>query len=202
MLCPGDNTVMHPVAVPSHYGQKVVIDQCGGCGGLWFDAFELYQVKQGSDELIGELNADGLRESSAIEQAFLRCPRDQSTLFQFDDPRFPKSIILMRCPTCQGFWLNRGEFAKYQQARQNLNSPREKKRADERLDAEVKQLLASHQAGNRDDVLGKVGSFLSTPVGTNVAGSFGAGQRLDSGRNHLDTILNVVTLLLRLFIFR
>jgi len=71
MLCPNDNAMMHQTAVPSHYGQKVIIDQCEDCGGLWFDAFELYKIKQGSDERIEELDSDNLRSPSDNENQTL-----------------------------------------------------------------------------------------------------------------------------------
>jgi Zn-finger nucleic acid-binding protein len=202
MFCPNDNGMLHHTSVPSHYGQKVIIDQCEDCGGLWFDAFELYRVKPDADDCIKDLNSHSLRAPTDITNSTLRCPRDKTVLSQFRDSRFPSGIILMRCSKCQGFWLNRGEFTKFQQARETLKAPGEKSLEDERLDQKVQQLLASHRAGSSSDVLAKAGAFLSTPVGMSSVGSNSSSQELGQNENHLNTILNVLTMLLRLFIFR
>jgi len=202
MFCPNENARMHQAAVPSHYGQKVIIDQCGSCGGIWFDAFELYKVKQGEAEKVEELDSDLLRASSDIDNPPLLCPRDQTELFQFEDPKFPTGIILARCPTCQGFWLNRGEFTKYQQARHELTLPKEKSPEDLKLDEEVKRLLESHRAGSGEDVLGEVGKFLSAPVDSQAFFSLDSSRGLTEEGNTLDSILNILVVLLRLFIFR
>ena len=202
MYCPNDSAMMHQTAVPTHYGQKVVIDQCEGCGGLWFDAFELYKTKQGADKFIEELDTGLLQVASDIDNATLLCPRDQAVLFQFHDPRFPKGILLMRCQVCQGFWLNRGEFFKYQQARQKLTLPKVKSLEDEKLDREVKQLLAAHRTGNNYDVLGRAGAFLSAPVGARTALPLDTSRELIDKERNLELFLNALIAILRIFIFK
>lgn len=202
MFCPNENARMHQVAVSSHYGQQVIIDQCEKCGGIWFDAFELYKVKQGEAQEIEELDPDIFTAHSDIDHPTLLCPRDQAALFQYDDPNFPKGLILMRCPKCQGFWLNRGEFTKYQEVRQKLKDPEEKTPEDLKLEEDVKRLLESHRAGNSHDGLAKVGKFLSTPVGDSALFPFDSTRGLSDERNTLDSILSVLILLLRLFVFR
>ena len=202
MFCPNDNGALHHTTVPSHYGQKVIIDQCGDCGGLWFDAFELYKVKPGADELVEDLDSTSLTTPTNIINTPLRCPRDKTVLSQFDDPRFPGDIILMRCSSCQGFWLNRGEFTRFQQARETLKAPREKSLEDEILDQKVQKLLAAHRAGSSSDVLAKAGAFLSSPVGVSTAGMSGSGHEFGQNENHLNAILNILTVILRLFVFR
>lgn len=202
MFCPNENARMHQAAVSSHYGQQVIIDQCEKCGGIWFDAFELYKVKQGEAQEIEELDPDIFTAPSDIDHPTLLCPRDQAALFQYDDPNFPKGLILMRCPKCQGFWLNRGEFTKYQEVRQKLKDPEEKTPEDLKLEEDVKRLLESHRAGNSHDGLAKVGKFLSTPVGDSALFPFDSTRGLSDERNTLDSILSVLILLLRLFVFR
>ena len=63
MFCPNEKARIHQVAVPSHYGQQVIIDQCEKCGGIWFDAFELFKVKQGEAQEIEaqEMTSDFLK---------------------------------------------------------------------------------------------------------------------------------------------
>lgn len=201
MICPNDGTHTHPIAVPSHYGEKITIDQCKNCGGLWFDAFELYKVKPDADELVEDLDAASLRLTSEIENTSLRCPHDKAGLFRFEDSRFPSDIVLMRCPVCQGFWLNRGEFTKYQASRQKNKQPEEKSPDDRLLDEKVNRLLESHRAKNSGDVLGSLGSFLSTPVGERPVLPMGGGQGSSGKEFPIDAVLSVLVTILRL-VFR
>ena len=202
MFCPNEKTRMHLVSVESHYGQQVLIDQCRGCGGIWFDAFELYKVKQGEAQEIEALDSDVLRAPSDIENPTLRCPRDQSTLVRFSDPNFPKGLVLARCPNCQGFWLNRGEFTRYQEAREKRTLPGDKTLEDQKLGEDVKRLLESHRGNSSAEVLGNLATYLSSPAHTHVFSPLGSGRELTEEEKPLDTILNVLLALLRLFILR
>jgi len=202
MLCPNDNADLHQASALSHYGQNVVIDQCESCGGIWFDAFELFKVKQGEAESIEKIDSDSLRSSSHIDKTQLLCPRDQTELVQFDDPQFPKDLVLTRCPKCQGFWLNRGVFTEYQETRQKSTQPKEKTLEDFELEANVQRLLKAHRKGADPDVLLKAGKFLSTPVIGNSLFPQSSGASSSQAESALDTIVSVLLLLLRLFIFR
>ena len=122
MICPNDAVEMHPAKVLSHYGQPIILDQCEKCGGIWFDESELFRAKRGEAEKIELLDAEALRTSSQIETSPLLCPRDRAKLYRFTDKHFPDTIILVRCPTCHGVWLNRGEFTRYQKLRQGFRS--------------------------------------------------------------------------------
>jgi len=202
MLCPNDNTRMHSATVPSHYGQPVIIDQCGSCGGIWFDAFELYKVKQGEAASVEAVDPESLRTLSDIDEPTLLCPRDRTKLVQFDDPKFPREIILTRCPKCQGFWLNRGVFTQYQEARRKLMRPREKTPEDIKLNEDIKRMLQARLGGSSPDILARAGKFLSAPVGNQSLFPPGSGDRASAPETALDSILNILVLILRLFIFR
>ena len=191
---------MRQVKVEAHYGQWVVLDQCPGCGGIWFDYFELYMVKQGQSDEIELLDADILRIPSEIGNSDLVCPRDQTKLVRFIDPFFPKDIIIVRCPVCNGFWLNRGEFTRYQKYRQGLQRPREVSIADEKLERDIERILAQHKTGDSVDVLGKLGRFLSTPLDSNTWHPLEPDKLSEKEGNALNLILNVLTVILRIFI--
>jgi len=203
---------MHPVACPSHYGQKVTLDQCGRCGGIWFDAFELFKVKLGEAQDIEArnieaqdievLDSDSLRTPSHIDNPTLRCPRDKIALVQYEDPNFPEGLILSRCPKCTGFWLNRGEFSKYQTSRQKLKISKEKTLEDQKLGEDVKRLLASGIHSGSTETLGNLGAYLSQPAHTAAFSSFGASQGAGKEESPLDTILSVLITLLRVFVFK
>ena len=134
---------MHEVKVVSHYGQPIIVDQCERCGGIWFDESGLFRAKQGEAEKIEALNTEMLRTPSVIENSTLFCPRDQGAMQRFTDKYFPQDIILVRCPSCHGIWLNRGTFTKYQQFREKL-MPKKKGPADERLEKAIAPLIVAY----------------------------------------------------------
>jgi Zn-finger nucleic acid-binding protein len=142
MLCPNDNTEMRRVRIASHYGGPIFVDQCESCGGIWFDESNLFRAKQGEAEKIEALNIEMLRTPSAIENSTLFCPRDQGAMQRFTDKYFPQDIVLVRCPSCRGIWLNRGTFTKYQQFRQKL-MPKKKSPQEERLEKSIAALVVA-----------------------------------------------------------
>ncbi len=200
MICPNDNAGMQQVKAESHYGQTVMLDQCPQCGGLWFDDFELYLAKQGEADRIEALDLDNLRSSSLIEGPEMLCPRDKTRLIHFTDPFFPKEIIIARCPACNGFWLNRGEFKKYQQYRQSLKQAEMTPTQSENLEQNLRRILAEHESGDTTDVLGRLGSFLSTPVDSVSGRPLEPNQLSEKENGALNLIMNVLPLILRFFI--
>jgi len=200
MNCPNENTEMQQVKVESHYGQTVLLDQCPQCGGIWFDHLELYSVKQGQAERIDLLSTDTLRSSSLIEKSDLLCPRDSVKLEHFTDAYFPEDIILARCPACSGFWLNRGEFIKYQDFRQSLKKPREKTKADEKLGQDIERILSAQQTGEVTETMGNLGKFLNTPMDSMTWQPLETDQLSEKEKNNIEMALNILFLLLRFFI--
>jgi len=107
MRCPAclnELTEMQVGAVP--------VDVChGGCGGIWFDAFELQRVDE-KHEAAGELLAHIQRDPRLnVDPTRKRdCPRCggiklRRHLFN------PKSTVEVdHCPNCGGYWLDAGEL--------------------------------------------------------------------------------------------
>jgi Zn-finger nucleic acid-binding protein len=202
MICPNENAEMHQVFVHSHYGQPISLEQCEKCGGIWFDESELYSVKIGEAEKTEGLNAALLQDSTEIKNSKLVCPRDGAELHQFTDRYFPQSIILVRCPVCNGFWLNRGEFTKYQKARQELQRPKEKSAEDKKFEEKVQQLLELHRSGKSSDTLKTLANFLSTPLDENTLRPLESDDASPAAEKTVNTILDVLTTLLSFFVFR
>ena len=169
MICPNDNSEMHQVSIVSHYGQSIILDQCEKCGGIWFDESELFRARQGEATKVESLKLEALQTPSRIESPQLVCPRDRNKLFRFTDKHFPDNIILTRCPSCHGIWLNRGEFTKYQQVREESLHSKEKSDADKKLVERIDQLTTLDQNGHPSVVLGKLGNFLSTDMDINAS---------------------------------
>jgi uncharacterized protein len=108
MTCPACDSNLSPLTVG-----KLTVDVCkGGCGGIWFDNFELQKVDE-PEEFEGE--------------ALLHIERDDHLLVDYERRRkCPKcdNIVMMRhyfserrevqvdtCPNCGGVWLDPGELA-------------------------------------------------------------------------------------------
>ncbi len=204
MICPNEKTEMRPVQIESHYGQTIMLEQCGGCGGIWFDESELFRARQGEARRIEQLDVAMLRAPSEIRDAELRCPRDGAALFRFTDRHFPEGIILERCPSCHGIWLNRGDFTRYQDARQQrMVPPREIIVGDDAVQAGVAGVLAAPAGGSPENVLGKLGKFLSTPLDERTLRPLDSDKSQAAGaENAIGATLNVIMFLLRLFVIR
>ncbi len=164
MKCPNDNTEMYRVKIESHYGQPILLEQCKECGGIWFDETELFSARHGEAEKIEVLDSKSLWNPTNVKKRVLRCPLDQSELFRFKDRYFLKGIILERCPSCSGIWLNRGDFTKLQQARQELRRPKERSSEDKKLEGDIEHILSVHHAEAPSNTLEKLGRFLSMPI--------------------------------------
>jgi uncharacterized protein len=193
MKCPNDKHDILPVTVSSHYGQPVVIDQCPECGGIWFDQSELYLAKKGEAAKIDPLNVAVLASATTLVNPDLTCPRDGSRLFRFQDRYFPEQIVVARCPACNGIWLNRGEFVHYQDAREKLRESRTKAAENAKLKEEIEVIMPGGSANQ--DFVGKLGQFLSRPVDAGP-------QASQSQQNTLNTIVNVLALILRFVVFK
>jgi len=164
MKCPNDNTEMYQVKIEGHYSQPILLEQCKECGGIWFDKMELFSARHGEAEKIEVFDSKSLWTPTNIEKRILRCPLDQSELFRFKDRYLLKGIILERCPSCNGIWLNRGDFTKFQQARQELKRTKERSSKDKRLEEDIERTLSAHRTEAASNTLEKLGRFLSMPI--------------------------------------
>jgi Zn-finger nucleic acid-binding protein len=91
---------------------KLTVDVCyGGCGGIWFDAFELQQVDEESEsagELLLHIECD-----ERIHVDFTRkrdCPRCDGMKLQRHLFGPCSKVEVDECPNCGGYWLDAGEL--------------------------------------------------------------------------------------------
>ena len=202
MKCPNDNAELYQVKIESHYGQPILLEQCKECGGIWFDETELFSARNGEAERIEVFDSKSLWTPTNMERRVLRCPLDESELFRFRDRYFLKSIILERCPSCNGIWLNRGDFTKFQKARQQLKRPEEKGSEDKKLEEDIKSILAAHDAEAANNTLEKLGAFLSIPIDRATLRPLGqSGNQLEQGKSG-NLIFDVLMLVLMAIIRR
>jgi uncharacterized protein len=91
---------------------EIKVDICkGGCGGVWFDWFELSKVDEpleyaGEELLNVERNVD-----LALDFDRKRfCPRCEGMPMMRHFFSFKRQVTLDECPQCAGFWLDTGEL--------------------------------------------------------------------------------------------
>jgi uncharacterized protein len=102
MKCPRCSTAMETVQI-----NAIPIDRCTKCGGLWFDEFELgdLRAKKGAEKVdTGHPDKANLRS-----QARLGCPKCNTPMLRMVDAQQPH-IWYETCDVCGGSFLDAGEF--------------------------------------------------------------------------------------------
>ncbi len=130
---------MTGVAAKAAPGSLIQLDQCGKCGGIWCDKWELFPVDGDEAGRLDPLDENLLRDHIQLEKKILYCPRCADELEIFADPILPKDIQLRRCRHCDGLWLNRGQFRRYKEYQKNT---RLKRMSGEKIAAKLPQVYA------------------------------------------------------------
>ena len=92
----------------------VTVDVCdGGCGGIWFDHFELQKLDEPA-ESAGEQLLDVRRDPGVVidQSARYRCPKctdDVVLMRHFWSVK--RDVTIDECPECGGVFLDAGELA-------------------------------------------------------------------------------------------
>lgn len=108
MQCPACDNALRPITVGT-----LTVDACdGGCGGLWFDAFELKKVDE-THESAGEDLLNLRRDPSVQVDHDQRrsCPKCPSIVMMRHYTSPKKLVLVDQCPGCGGYWLDAGELA-------------------------------------------------------------------------------------------
>lgn len=111
--CPLCNSAMKEVSARANPGTLIVLDQCGKCGGIWCDKWELFPVDPDEAPRLDPLDEKRLQASVALKKQTLYCPRCRDRLQKFQEPFLPPDIQLQRCRRCDGIWLNKGQLRRY-----------------------------------------------------------------------------------------
>ncbi len=138
-------------------GKSLVLEQCSSCGGIWFDRWELYQTGDADLDRLDPVDSASLRAPAAITDAPLLCPKCSHALSRFSDPLLPPDAHILRCPACEGLWLNRGELRKYEGFRKMKRSAQPKALPPEAL-AILQQHMGDKEAWQRVAGLGALAS--------------------------------------------
>ncbi|NCC53821.1 MAG: hypothetical protein EOM20_21815, partial [Spartobacteria bacterium] len=107
MICPACGYELTAI----HY-EGIDLDVCdGGCGGMWFDNYELDRIVQGREGTAEPLRVQYNPRRPVDTQDKRRCPRCEAVIMHRHLHRSSREIEVDKCPKCGGVWLDRGELA-------------------------------------------------------------------------------------------
>jgi uncharacterized protein len=99
----------------------VKVDAChGGCGGIWFDAFELQRVDEQREVPTEHLLR--IQRNPRLSVDFSRkrtCPRCDDVKLKRHFFSARKQVEVDHCPSCAGYWLDAGELEKIRAEKAN-----------------------------------------------------------------------------------
>jgi len=125
MKCPACGNSMEECPVAG-----INVDVCRrGCGGVWFDRFELQKVDE-PHEAAGELLLDIERdEDLKVNRSKKRkCPKCKDVIMMRHFFTIKKRIAVDECPGCAGMWMDHGELRKI---RDQFTTEEEREKATE-----------------------------------------------------------------------
>lgn len=115
---------------------KITVDACeGGCGGMWFDRFELQKVDE-AHEPAGEVLLHVQRNPQIkVNQTQKRhCPKCENIVMMQHFFSVKRQVLVDECPNCGGYWLDAGELAAI---RHQFNSEEARNKAAQEYFSEI-----------------------------------------------------------------
>lgn len=108
MKCPRTRQELRSVTI-----NGIEINLSTGCGGVWFDSFELEKFDEIHEEagtlLIEHMN--NFHVSLLDTSARLKCPKDTDVVMMRRYYSSKQQIEIDECPQCGGIWLDAEELA-------------------------------------------------------------------------------------------
>ena len=108
MKCPACSNELQEITVAD-----VTVDVCkGGCGGIWFDNFELEKFDE-PHESAGEMLLDVDRDPAITVDRTkrLNCPKCDNIVLMRNFFSIKQEVEVDQCANCGGIWLDTGELA-------------------------------------------------------------------------------------------
>lgn len=89
---------------------SLFLDECESCGGTWYDHDELRRSKDAEDAKLGWQDFEFWRQENDLVPKIRQtpCPRCAGALVALEYASTGVEVDV--CPSCRGFWLDRGEF--------------------------------------------------------------------------------------------
>lgn len=146
MRCPACGRPMREIPVGG-----IPLDVCdGGCGGIWFDNFELRKIARAGGPLPEALVQINWDPAVAVDPGKKRgCPRCEGVIMLRHFYGVKREVEIDECPRCAGIWLDRGELEAIQA---QYGSDEEKQAAEQRF-AEWCSPTTEKKEGVPDSVL-------------------------------------------------
>ena len=144
MKCPACDSALGPISLGA-----VTVDACqGGCGGVWFDRFELPKLDELSESSGQRLLEIERKAGIQIDPSKrLRCPKC-NTIMMRHYFSVKRQALVDECPQCAGMWFDAGELATI---RKEFPTEAERKRATEEYFNNIlgKELPETRSKGER-----------------------------------------------------
>lgn len=106
---------------------SVTVDICkGGCGGIWFDNFELKKVDEPNEidgKTLLEIERDETRLVDTNQRR--RCPKCGDVVLMRHFYSDKRDVEVDTCPGCGGIWLDPGELAQIRREMGERDDPAE-----------------------------------------------------------------------------
>jgi uncharacterized protein len=107
MECPVCNNELTRMTVGG-----ITVDACvGGCGGIWFDRYELMRVDEAAEsagERLLEVERDPDLKVNLSKR--LECPKCPRVVMMRHFFSVKRQVVVDECPNCGGHWLDPGEL--------------------------------------------------------------------------------------------
>jgi len=131
MICPACGNTLSKLKV-----NNIEFDVCkGGCGGVWFDWFELQKVDE-QHEAAGEALLD-IEQDPGTKVDFSKkrkCPKCGDVVMMQHFFSVKRKVMVDECPKCGGFWLDCGEL---REIRKQFKTDEEREQAAKKFVKEV-----------------------------------------------------------------
>ena len=132
MKCPTCDIDLSQVTI-----ENIQLDVCkDGCGGIWFDRFELEKMDEPhefTDENL--LNVLAVESPADYDQTQKRkCPKCEDTIMMRHFFSVKREVEVDHCPKCAGYWLDENELFKI---RKQYESESDRKQAAEQYFADL-----------------------------------------------------------------
>lgn len=136
----------------------VTVDVCkGGCGGIWFDNFELKKFDE-PHESAGEALLD-IEPNKAVvidHNKKLKCPKCDDVVMMRHFFSVKHEVEVDECPGCGGVWLDAGEL---KHIRSLFETEQQRKQAAEKYFSELFDNQFAAMKAEGDAKVGKVRKF-------------------------------------------
>ena len=146
MKCPACANQLQPVTI-----ENVTVDVCkDGCGGVWFDNFEIKKFDEPHESAGNILEQLQTRSDTAIEpDKRYKCPKCDDVVMMRHFFSVKKQITVDECPGCAGYFLDAGEL---KQIRSLFKTEAEKDQAAKEYFSELfdNQLAAMKAQGTEE----------------------------------------------------